>query len=249
MVIPRRHILKSEKFETRSYPCICSMVVLPFDAHNHVHMGVSPPSLALEPFQVCGEKLKIGGMAIMSTHPRDFVSVSSIGDELRVDHGINAVKCFGVHPWFVSELEESDSDSGLPQWLLSLEEQLNRCPDAVVGEIGLDGFHFNGETGELSAPMEKQIEVFRLQMELAAKRAKPVSIHAVQCFGVLMETLSLLKKQKKMPPRMYFHAFGGKLGTIDQILALCGRKVGQVYFGFSPVVSKYRAILRSHAAA
>lgn len=175
----------------------------------------------------------------MSTHPRDFERVSHICDDLHINHQIDTVKCFGVHPWFVSELEDNTDEinNGLPQWLTDMEQLLEEHPKSIVGEIGLDGFHFNAETGELSAPMDTQIEVFRYQMELAAKYERPVSVHTVQCFGALMETLSRLKKQRLMPPKVYFHAFGGKIGTIDQLLALCGREVGQVYFGFAPIVS------------
>jgi Tat protein secretion system quality control protein TatD with DNase activity len=122
---------------------------------------------------------------------------------------------------------------------VEVEDMLVTYPHSIVGEIGLDGFHFDRATGGLKAPMAKQVEVFRLQMELAAKHQRPVSIHTVQCFGVLMETLSIIKKSTvKLPPKMYFHAFGGKQGTIDQLLALCGREPGKVYFGFAPVISK-----------
>lgn len=59
-----------------------------------------------------------------------------------------------------------------------------------------------------------------------------------------MQALSNLKKKKTshlnpLPPRMYFHAFGGRVGTVDQLLALCGREKGKVYFGFAPVISKW----------
>jgi Tat protein secretion system quality control protein TatD with DNase activity len=80
-------------------------------------------------------------------------------------------------------------------------------------------------------------------MELAARLERPVSIHTVQCFGPLFATISQIKKTqiKKgpnvLPPKMYFHAFGGKMGTIEQILALCGRQAGKVYFGFAPIIN------------
>lgn len=86
--------------------------------------------------------------------------------------------------------------------------------------------------------MTVQIEAFRLQMELAARLKRPVSIHGVQCFGALFDTLSLLKKSSVgLPPKIYFHAFGGKVGTVDQLSAICGRNLGQCYFGFAPVVN------------
>jgi Tat protein secretion system quality control protein TatD with DNase activity len=81
--------------------------------------------------------------------------------------------------------------------------------------------------------MEKQVEAFRWHLELAYSLDKPVSVHCVQAFGPLMETLTRLKKQRKLPRKIYFHAFGGKVGTIDQLTALCET----LYFGFAAVVN------------
>ena len=114
-----------------------------------------------------------------------------------------------------------------------------------MGEIGLDGFHFDPKTGDLTSSIEEQVKAFELMMGVAVRQDRPVSIHAVQSFGPLMESLSRLKKKKNkknknglgLPPKMYFHAFGGKEGTVDQLTALCGRKQGSVYFGFAPVVN------------
>lgn len=229
------------------------MVVLPFDAHNHIHMGPSSPSVALEQGQ-------LGGLALMSTHTRDFARVLQLSETLPREHvfdnqqqRLHVVPCFGIHPWWLADLttddwasnntcnsndEEPDSTSP-PRWLFQMETLLVEHPHSIVGEIGLDGFHYDPHTRQLACPMDTQVEAFRLQMELAARLQRPVSIHTVQCFGPLMETLSRLKAKKLLPPRMYFHAFGGKVGTVDQVLALCGRKLGTVYFGFAPVISEY----------
>ena len=45
-----------------------------------------------------------------------------------------------------------------------------------------------------------------------------------------------------MPSQMYFHAFGGKLGSVDQLIAAC--KGSEVYFGFAPIIN-----FRSHKTA
>lgn len=180
-------------------------------------------------------------MAIMSTHPRDFRTVEELATSLRTTcPGVDVVPCYGVHPWFLHELQDdpcqrtSDNNS----WLTALEHLVQTTPGAAVGEIGLDAFHFDGDTGNLTSSMESQVVAFEAQMEIAARLRRPVSIHAVQCFGPLMTTLAKLKKGTSgLPPKLYFHAFGGKVGTIDQLLALCGKQPGQVYFGFSPVVN------------
>ena len=227
-------------------------MILPFDAHNHVHMGPSPPLLALLGSKAAAEPKKtanVSGMAIMSTHPRDFEPVLTLSKDLplQFENGVQVIACLGVHPWFLHEVsveDWKDSEAGNPKWVQNLEKLVKENPSAIVGEIGLDGFHFDPDSGELTSPMEKQVEAFRLQMELAARLKRPVSIHTVQCFGSLFESITQIKKNAKnnnlsvaLPPKMYFHAFGGKVGSIDQILAMCGRKPGQVYFGFAPIIN------------
>jgi Tat protein secretion system quality control protein TatD with DNase activity len=243
-------------------------MILPFDAHNHVHMGPKSPLRALvaEGSASVGNNggqsrlpdAAVSGMAIMSTHPRDFDRVLQLSKTLpaQVEGNVRIVPCFGVHPWFLHELSDEDwqptvsdgtaddATNSLPKWIQQLEALINATPNAIVGEIGLDGFHFDPNTNDLVSPMEKQVKAFRLQMELAARAKRPVSIHTVKCFGPLFEALNQLKKDATknkidapLPPKMYFHAFGGKIGTIDQLLALCGQKSGQVYFGFAPIIN------------
>jgi Tat protein secretion system quality control protein TatD with DNase activity len=228
------------------------MILPPFDSHNHVHMGPTPPLRALlGPTATLTDQSPavVSGMAIMSTHPRDFDRVRQLSKDLpEIRPGAQVVPCFGVHPWFLHELterdwhmdvsSEPDSNNNLPFWATEIERMVTSTPGAIVGEIGLDGFHFDPVTEQLTSPMEKQVSAFRLQMELAARLDKPVSVHGVQCYGTMMPILSELKKSKtKLPPKIYFHAFGGKAGTVDQLTALCGRETGRVYFGFAPVVN------------
>ncbi len=251
------------------------MKILPFDSHNHVHMGPNPPALALLHPSSVSELLNnevsgaapyntsssakpgssaLSGMAIMSTHPRDFEPVLKLATHtlpMEQPH-IKIVPCFGVHPWFLHELSDEDwnrvphssslvssslSMPPAPAWLTAMEQLLLQNPCSIVGEIGLDGFHFDGKTRKLVSPVEKQVEAFRLQLELASRLKRPVSIHCVRSFGPLMETLSKVKKTHGLPPKLYFHAFGGKSGTVDQLVALCGREAGRVYFGFAPIIN------------
>lgn len=226
-------------------------MLLPFDAHNHVHMGPTPPVQALLPTDLSEtpQKAAVSGMAIMSTHPRDFDHVMHLSRTLpnEVEGSVQVVPCFGVHPWFLHELSDLDREfveDGQPRWINEMECLIKANPNAIVGEIGLDGFHYDPETEELTSTMSDQVEAFRMQMELAARLERPVSIHTVQCFGPLFDTLSQIKKDAKnakrkpaLPPKIYFHAFGGKPATIDQISALCGRSPNKVYFGFAPIIN------------
>lgn len=184
----------------------------------------------------------LSGVAIMSTHPRDFCIVRQLSTSLPAScPGLKVVPCYGVHPWFLHEVDDKHweaSIEGVPLWLQDLEDLVKSTPEAIVGEIGLDGFHFDGETGELTSSIDDQVKAFEAQMEIAARLQRPVSVHAVHSMGPLMMSLAKLKKTKLgLPPKVYFHAFGGKVGTVDQLLALCGTKPGQTYFGFAPLVN------------
>lgn len=209
---------------------------LPFDAHNHVHLGPVPPLVALQ--SALSGCSVLSGMALMSTQPRDYRRVSQLTESLpRQVPGVCIIPCYGVHPWFLHELTDRDweTSSGVPKWVQELDEWIVASSDAMVGEIGLDAARFDPETGDLPTSMDRQLIAFEAQMEIAARRERPVSVHSVQCWGPMMSVLSRLKKSSSLPPRIYFHAFGGKVGTVNQLLALCGRDT--TYFGFAPVIN------------
>ena len=192
----------------------------------------------------------------------------------------------GVHPWFLHELAENDwtmvpstssfeqheyvgSESSnhyhnhtampekVPNWIANLESLLAEHPHLPVGEIGLDNFHFDPITQELTSTMDKQVEALTLQLGVATRLHRPVSLHCVRAMGRLMDALEEVaeenyqrlskkwnnddneiflygeisenfpseKKERKhsknnivLPPRLYFHAFGGKAATATQLI-------------------------------
>jgi len=225
-----------------------SALILPFDAHNHVHMGSNTPSLALE---------SMSGMAVMATHPRDFPIVLDLA---RKEEEKIVIPCLGVHPWFLHELTDDDwretqPGSSVPQWIFNLEGLLLSSTDSmpVIGEIGLDNFHFDPISKELTSDMETQVRALELQLSLATKHQLPVSMHCVRAMGKLMDTLSKTKQSHsgQLPPRIYFHAFGGKAATVDQLVKTLETKhkktkkkkstndivETKVYFGFAPLIN------------
>lgn len=242
------------------------MLLIPFDSHNHVHMGPSAPVLALfhrrqesptttDPLSSSSSsrsKPSLSGMALMSTHPRDYSRVLQLSHDIPRQFPVQVVPCIGVHPWFLHELTDaewvpwsapSSSDpspstgSAAPKWIVELERQIMANPNAIVGEIGLDGFHFDPLTKDLVSPMDRQVVALSLQLEVAARHQRPVSVHCVQAFGPLWQVLSNAQKRHTLPPKLYFHAFGGKVGTLKQLLALLCRNKTVCYFGFAPIVN------------
>jgi TatD DNase family protein len=270
---------------------------LPFDCHNHIQLGILrkqgpfPPSPdrtdpLLPPPENILQQCHCCGMSIMSTHPRDYPWIKYLSSSSQLGASTTVVPCFGIHPWFISELEpthwelrpmedddasriteEKDPQQQRPQWWLDLRQQLIDHPHAMVGELGLDRFHYttlikdDGTTGQaLSAPIDTQLQVLEYQLELAIQYQRPVSIHCVHAFGMLLDSLRKLRQRNgRLPPKIYFHAYSGQLGTIPQILSICEPKSKPsknndaddlcCYFGFAPVVNfrspKTPAILRA----
>jgi Tat protein secretion system quality control protein TatD with DNase activity len=199
---------------------------------------------------------------------------------------ITILPCLGVHPWFLHELDPEDdwamvpSTSSfeqhehvegessknnhaampvtVPNWIANLESLLSEHPHLPVGEIGLDNFHFDPITQELTSTMDKQVEALKLQLGVATRLHRPVSLHCVRAMGRLMDALEEVaeenyqrlskkwnndsessanfrsdeddnKDERKLdkknvvrnhilPPRLYFHAFGGKAATATQLI-------------------------------
>jgi TatD DNase family protein len=259
-------------------------VFLPFDCHNHIQLGILrrelfPPSqVRTDPNEMIKD-CQCRGMAIMSTHPRDYSWIEYLASS-QCGVTIQVVPCFGIHPWFISELELQDWDlhsiddfnkveEQRPKWWFDLRQRLIDFPHATVGELGLDRFHYTPidnvdgtTTQKLSTPIETQMQVLEYQLELAIDYQRPVSIHCVNAFGMLLDCLRKVRKTyQRLPPKLYFHAFSGQLGTIPQILSICEPKSKNsqrkdldddtvcCYFGFAPVVNfrspKTPAIIRA----
>ena len=212
----------------------------------------------------------------------------------------HVLPCLGVHPWFLHELEPEDWElipapsfssssarhplqlepNRIPKWVAQLEVLLVSHPQVpCVGEIGLDQFHFNPTTNELTTTMAQQKLAFRYQLQLATMYNRAVSVHCVQAVGSLMEVLHEVSTHnlqiqqqydeyeenedepppphsRVLPPRIYFHAFGGKAATAIQLIRTLEkikpnkkkrrpgrqqpkppRPTTKVYFGFAPIVN------------
>jgi Tat protein secretion system quality control protein TatD with DNase activity len=179
-----------------------------FDAHSHMHMG---PSGLMIPAAVEQTPFAFDGAAIMSTHPKDYDEVDSIVSGLR-NRDYRAVPCYGIHPWFLYDVLTS-SDEG--DWLGELKQRLIDHPDAIVGEIGLDGNRWveveqSDESDEsiwkrkrvLACPMELQRKAFEEQLVLATELQRPVSIHVVSAWGELFTAFDNVRERMK---RKYEH--------------------------------------------
>lgn len=105
----------------------------------------------------------------------------------------------GLHPWKVSDAASN--------WQAVFLELL---PTAhAVGEIGLDGL--------CDVDMDLQIEAFSWQLEQAAQRNLPVSIHCLKASDVLLRVL----KTSTLPARgIHLHAYRGSAEQVSQFVEL-----------------------------
>lgn len=136
----------------------------------------------------------------------------------------SVVPCFGVHPWYAGSVG--------PDWLAELKQFLTATASGV-GETGLDR-HIEPRDEEA------QLSVFRSQLTLAAELDRPITIHCVQAWGLMMETL---KTHKPLPRQMLFHSFGGSVELIKPLAAI------GAYFSYGGSVLREKAIHRREALA
>jgi TatD DNase family protein len=105
----------------------------------------------------------------------------------------------GIHPW---QLEEGNIDQLKQQFQNSVKN-----PQVIaIGEAGLDK--------AIQTPLEEQIPVFRMQIEMAEEIKKPLIIHAVRAFGEIIQ----LRKSTKAKAIWIVHGFRGGPETALQLL-------------------------------
>lgn len=117
----------------------------------------------------------------------------------------------GIHPEFASDIDEN--------WFAEMEKTaLENKKTVAVGEIGLD-YHYEGYD------REKEIYLFRRQMDMAKKLNLPVIIHSRDATE---DTLAILREYR-LPGVM--HCFSGSAETAREVLSL------GMYIGFTGVLT------------
>ncbi len=185
-----------------------------FDAHNH---------LQDERFDGCRDRVLdearqagVRRMGVNGASAEDWPGV----EQLARAHPDLVVPSVGWHPWYLHEQQ--------PGWEAEFEGWLDRVPGVFVGEIGLDRWileqspamrsRFAPALGLIEpTPFERQVEVFRFQWEVAVRRQLPVSIHCLQCWGVLLE---LLRGHAGLPPGFLLHSYGGPVELVRDFAKL-----------------------------
>jgi TatD DNase family protein len=165
-----------------------------YDAHNHLQddrFGGRQGELLAACAKAGVEKMVVNGAC-----ESDWPQVLALARENE-----KVLPSFGYHPWYLSERS--------PVWQKNLETFLDAIPSAV-GEIGLDRW-------KPDLPYADQEEVFLAQLQIAAERNLPASIHCLQAWGRLLELL----QQNPRPARGWvLHSFGGPAEMIPAFARL-----------------------------
>jgi TatD DNase family protein len=125
--------------------------------------------------------------------------------------------CFpalGIHPWYIEDAHN--------QQLEQLDALLfeNKSEIIALGEIGIDGALKN-KVADPETNLNKQIEFFEAQLQLAQKHRLPVIVHHRKSHQLLVPRL----KQTKLPERGIIHGFSGSYQQAKAYLDL-GFKLG-----------------------
>jgi TatD DNase family protein len=165
-----------------------------YDAHNHLQderFGGRQSEL-LAACQLTG----VVRMVVNGAGESDWPAVLALARANPV-----VLPSFGCHPWYVGERS--------PEWLARLKWFLDQGPGAV-GEIGLDRW-------KPDLPYDHQEEVFLAQLQLAAERNLPASIHCLQTWGRLHD---LLRQHSRPACGVVLHSFGGPAEMIPALAKL-----------------------------
>ncbi|MCW5548124.1 MAG: TatD family hydrolase [Opitutaceae bacterium] len=168
------------------------------DAHNHLHDEWLQPHLDRIAADLTGAG--IAGAVVNGTTPDDWPQVSALATRFSW-----VIPSYGVHPW--------DCGNRPDDWLGLLESRLASEPRAHVGEIGLDRWILDRAkpddprlTGLRRAPLDEQIDLFTAQLALAARDNRAASIHCIDAWGALFDTL----RAASLPARGFLlHAYAG----------------------------------------
>lgn len=192
-----------------------------FDSHCHLQ---DPRVFNMAPQVIRTAHNKgVTHSAVNGVSEKDWCLVKEMSDKYP-----SVIPNFGIHPWFVADRT--------PNWMNTLKEFFETTPAAAVGEIGLD----KGSKGR-QIDFTDQLEVFRLQLQLAKELKRPASVHCVQAFGDLLD---VMKSIGPFPAGVLLHSYLGSAELVPEFA-----KLG-AYFSFSGFLmflkdSKAKKILKS----
>jgi TatD DNase family protein len=165
---------------------------------------------------------KVGRIFCNATSPEDWESVSGFASKYK-----EVIPFYGIHPWFADKLEDG--------WHKRLVTYLEKPPSGI-GEIGLD------RAKETEIGFEIQREVFEKQLSIAFVLNKSFTLHCVDAWGAVIESLKV-RRAGKLP--FIVHSFSGSKEVLADIIKLGG----YVSFSLKLVEKRYKKISEAFLAA
>ena len=207
------------------------------DAHNHLQDPWLKPHLE----RVLRELPPAGVRAcvVNGTSEQDWPDVAELcrtsdSQLSTLNAQLSLLPAYGLHPWNVGNAS--------PYWRDALLRHLDADPRASIGEIGLDRWMLDRAkpddsrlAGLRRAPLEEQRDAFLWQLDLAAARNLPVTIHCIDAWGALADAL----RRASLPSRGFLlHSYGGSAELAREFAA------AGAYFSFNGYFLAERAIAK-----
>lgn len=173
-----------------------------FDAHNHLQDAWLAPHRAR--IFVDLAQVPLGRSVVNGTCQQDWPVVTTLAHE----HSF-ILPSLGLHPWYVGNSTSAWRD----ELVRSLDRHQRGGGAVAIGEVGLDRWILDRArpddsrlAGLRRASLDEQIEAFTWQLEFAADRNLPVTIHCLDAWGALLDVL----RRSRRPARGFLlHAYGG----------------------------------------
>ena len=206
--------MKSEVVATGSQGAIPAPPFFCYDAHNHLQderfRGTQEAIMAMA---------RMGGVRCMVVNG---ACESDWPEVMKLAHRYpEVIPSLGYHPWYLRERSA--------EWESTLESLLQKHPQTMVGEIGLDRWMlenpdrwrtYRGDTDAFVGDppsMEEQESVFLSQLELACRWNRVASVHCLRAFGRLLELL----ESHPLPTRGFLlHSYAGPAEMIPSFARL-----------------------------
>lgn len=189
-----------------------------YDAHNHLHDEWLAPHWEKISAQL--PALGLRRAIVNGTSESDWPHVFALAHA----HSAWITPSLGLHPWHVGNRSTN--------WLSILTSALDAHPSAAIGEIGIDRWMTDRArandprlTGLRRAPLDEQLEVFDVQLGLAAARNLPATVHCIDAWGALHDAL---RTAPQLPACGFLlHAYAGPVEMIKPFTSL------GAYFSFN----------------
>lgn len=190
-----------------------------YDAHLHLQ----DPRLAsvLRELEDIYKELGVARVVVNGTSPEDWPAVQALAQRFAF-----VIPSFGLHPWFVNGAPHDWQDD----LLRHLDKARARGRGVALGECGLDKWIRDHD-------LDKQKTAFQWQLDRAAERDLPLSIHCLQAWGTLREML-----MQSRPARGFLlHSYGGPAEMVDEFVELGATFSFSGYFGRPEKATKLEA--------